>query len=149
MVSASYLDIVHDAVSFPVSPEKDHYSHRNYNGSVDSAEYGGVDPLTDKSLSIIISSIHPPKQHLLIPPFYFCIVPSGYRNQLPCNKQISNDFYREAYDLYAVQYLLKPVQEAEVKKLLAKVAKSIAVNRAFIQSSQIVILISILPQFCL
>lgn len=46
-----------------------------------------------------------------------------------CFVSTSNDFYREAYDLYAVQYLLKPVQEAEVKKLLAKVAKSIAVNR--------------------
>lgn len=46
-----------------------------------------------------------------------------------CFVSTSNDFYREAYDLYAVQYLLKPVQEAEVKKLLGKVAKSIAVNR--------------------
>lgn len=46
-----------------------------------------------------------------------------------CFVSTSNDFYREAYDLYAMQYLLKPVQEAEVKKLLAKVAKSIAVNR--------------------
>ncbi len=46
-----------------------------------------------------------------------------------CFVSTSNDFYREAYDLYAVQYLLKPVQEAEIKKLLAKVAKSIAVNR--------------------
>lgn len=46
-----------------------------------------------------------------------------------CFVSTSNDFYREAYDLYAMQYLLKPVQEAEVKKLLAKVTKSIAVNR--------------------
>lgn len=46
-----------------------------------------------------------------------------------CFVSTSNDFYREAYDLYAMQYLLKPVQEAEVKTLLGKVAKSIAVNR--------------------
>lgn len=46
-----------------------------------------------------------------------------------CFVSTSNDFYREAYDLYAVQYLLKPVQEAEVKKLLDKVAKSLAGSR--------------------
>ncbi len=35
-----------------------------------------------------------------------------------CFISTSDDFYREAYDLYAVQYLLKPVREAEVKRLL-------------------------------
>lgn len=46
-----------------------------------------------------------------------------------CFVSTSNDFYREAYDLYAVQYLLKPVQEAEVKKLLTRVAKSLTAGR--------------------
>ncbi len=42
-----------------------------------------------------------------------------------CFVSSSNDFYREAYDLYAVQYLLKPVREADVRKLLDKVSKSL------------------------
>lgn len=42
-----------------------------------------------------------------------------------CFISSSNDFYREAYDLYAVQYLLKPVAEADVRKLLDKVSKSL------------------------
>lgn len=46
-----------------------------------------------------------------------------------CFVSASNDFYREAYDLYAVQYLLKPVQEAEVKRLLDKVADNLTGNR--------------------
>lgn len=46
-----------------------------------------------------------------------------------CFVSTSDDFYREAYDLYAVQYLLKPVQESEVKKLLARVARSLAAGR--------------------
>ncbi len=46
-----------------------------------------------------------------------------------CFVSTSDDFYREAYDLYAVQYLLKPVQEAEVKKLLARVARSLMAGR--------------------
>lgn len=39
-----------------------------------------------------------------------------------CFISTSDDFYREAYDLYAVQYLIKPVQEVAVRKLLAKVS---------------------------
>ena len=35
----------------------------------------------------------------------------------------SDDFYREAYDLYAVQYLIKPVKEESLKNLLRKVQK--------------------------
>lgn len=42
-----------------------------------------------------------------------------------CFVSTSNDFYREAYDLYAVQYLLKPVQETDVKKLLDKVIRDL------------------------
>jgi len=40
-----------------------------------------------------------------------------------CFVSASDDFYREAYDLYAVQYLIKPVQEESLKKLLRKVQK--------------------------
>ncbi len=46
-----------------------------------------------------------------------------------CFVSTSNDFYREAYDLYAVQYLLKPVQEADLRKLLKRVAKNLAKGR--------------------
>lgn len=46
-----------------------------------------------------------------------------------CFVSTSNDFYREAYDLYVVQYLLKPVKEAAVKQLLDRVSKSLARNR--------------------
>lgn len=42
-----------------------------------------------------------------------------------CFVSASNDFYREAYDLYAIQYLIKPVQEESVQKLLRKVQKSL------------------------
>ena len=43
-----------------------------------------------------------------------------------CFISTSDDFYREAYDLYAVQYLIKPVQRESVEKLLQKVQKNIA-----------------------
>lgn len=43
-----------------------------------------------------------------------------------CFISTSDDFYREAYDLYAVQYLIKPVQEESLKKLLRKVQKNFA-----------------------
>ncbi len=43
-----------------------------------------------------------------------------------CFISSSNEFYREAYDLYAVQYLLKPVREEDIKELLAKVQKNLA-----------------------
>ncbi len=46
-----------------------------------------------------------------------------------CFISTSNDFYREAYDLYAIQYLLKPVREEAVKRLLDKVSRSHARNR--------------------
>lgn len=41
-----------------------------------------------------------------------------------CFVSTSNDFYREAYDLYAVQYLLKPVQEDAVRRLLDRVSRN-------------------------
>ena len=40
-----------------------------------------------------------------------------------CFVSASNDFYREAYDLYAVQYLIKPIGREELEKLLDKVEK--------------------------
>ena len=43
-----------------------------------------------------------------------------------CFISTSDDFYREAYDLYAVQYLIKPVQRESVEKLLQKVQKNLA-----------------------
>lgn len=46
-----------------------------------------------------------------------------------CFISTSDAFYREAYDLYAIQYLLKPVGEEEVKRLLDKVSKQLARNR--------------------
>ena len=39
-----------------------------------------------------------------------------------CFVSTSDAFYREAYDLYAVQYLLKPVQKDALRKLLDKVS---------------------------
>lgn len=46
-----------------------------------------------------------------------------------CFISSSDAFYREAYDLYAVQYLLKPVVPQELKKLVSRVAGSQAKNR--------------------
>lgn len=40
-----------------------------------------------------------------------------------CFISSSDEFYREAYDLYAVQYLLKPIQKEMVKQLLDKISK--------------------------
>lgn len=40
-----------------------------------------------------------------------------------CFVSTSDDFYREAYDLYAVQYLIKPVRREELEKLLDRVEK--------------------------
>lgn len=40
-----------------------------------------------------------------------------------CFVSTSEDFYREAYDLYAVQYLIKPVDREAVRKLLDRVEK--------------------------
>lgn len=38
-----------------------------------------------------------------------------------CFVSTSDDFYREAYDLYAIQYLIKPVSREAVRRLLDKV----------------------------
>lgn len=46
-----------------------------------------------------------------------------------CFVSTSNDFYREAYDLYAVQYLIKPVGREELEKLLDKVEKLFVRNQ--------------------
>lgn len=46
-----------------------------------------------------------------------------------CFVSASDGFYREAYDLYAVQYLLKPVQQEDIDRLLEWVSKSIARDR--------------------
>lgn len=46
-----------------------------------------------------------------------------------CFISTSSDFYREAYDLYAIQYLLKPVKEEAFKLLLDKVSKNLLRNR--------------------
>jgi len=43
-----------------------------------------------------------------------------------CFISTSDEFYREAYDLYAIQYLIKPVQEEALQKLLRKVQKLLA-----------------------
>ncbi|MCM1272503.1 MAG: LytTR family DNA-binding domain-containing protein [Clostridium sp.] len=45
-------------------------------------------------------------------------------NATICFVSTSNDFYREAYDLYAVQYLLKPINGAAVRRLLERVSTS-------------------------
>ncbi len=42
-----------------------------------------------------------------------------------CFISTSDDFYREAYDLYAVQYLLKPVREEALNMLLRKVQSTL------------------------
>lgn len=46
-----------------------------------------------------------------------------------CFVSTSDDYYRQAYDLYAVQYLIKPVQEVAVRQLLDKVSKRIAKSK--------------------
>ncbi len=45
---------------------------------------------------------------------------------LICFVSTSGDFYREAYDLYAIQYLIKPVEEESVNRLLQRVQKNLA-----------------------
>lgn len=47
-----------------------------------------------------------------------------------CFISTSDAFYREAYDLYAVQYLLKPVQQPQIEQLLARTAKQAARERS-------------------
>lgn len=46
-----------------------------------------------------------------------------------CFVSTSDAFYREAYDLYAVQYLLKPVGQEDVTRLLEKISRSLARDR--------------------
>lgn len=41
-----------------------------------------------------------------------------------CFVSTSEDFYREAYDLYAIQYLIKPVKREDISRLLEKVLNS-------------------------
>lgn len=40
-----------------------------------------------------------------------------------CFISSSDDFYREAYDLYAVQYLLKPVKKEELEHLVQRISQ--------------------------
>lgn len=40
-----------------------------------------------------------------------------------CFVSTSDAFYREAYDLYAIQYLIKPVKEGALRQLLEKVSQ--------------------------
>jgi len=41
-----------------------------------------------------------------------------------CFVSTSSDFYRDAYDLYALQYLLKPVKADDLRRLLERVEKN-------------------------
>ncbi|MCM1273710.1 MAG: LytTR family DNA-binding domain-containing protein [Clostridium sp.] len=50
-------------------------------------------------------------------------------NAAICFVSTSNDFYREAYDLYAVQYLLKPINSEAVRRLLERVSLSRVARR--------------------
>lgn len=45
---------------------------------------------------------------------------------LICFVSTSDDFYREAYDLYAIQYLIKPVREEGIRKLIQRVDKELS-----------------------
>lgn len=46
-----------------------------------------------------------------------------------CFISSSDAFYRQAYDLYAVQYLLKPVQKEDLRQLVEKISQRIAKNK--------------------
>jgi len=46
-----------------------------------------------------------------------------------CFISTSDAFYREAYDLYAIQYLLKPVREDDLNELLEKVSRNLIRDR--------------------
>lgn len=46
-----------------------------------------------------------------------------------CFISSSDVFYREAYDLYAVQYLIKPVEADMVEQLLERVSRNIVRNK--------------------
>jgi Response regulator of the LytR/AlgR family len=47
-----------------------------------------------------------------------------------CFISSSDAFYRQAYDLYAVQYLLKPIQREKVEKLVTRVSQQISRDKA-------------------
>ena len=49
--------------------------------------------------------------------------------KLICFTSISCDFYRAAYDLYAFQYLIKPVTEQDFKKMLEKAGEKFQEQR--------------------
>lgn len=46
-----------------------------------------------------------------------------------CFVSTSDDFYREAYDLYAIQYLIKPVNRETMQRLLDKVEQIFIKNK--------------------
>ncbi len=46
-----------------------------------------------------------------------------------CFVSTSSDFYREAYDLYALQYLIKPVRAEDLRRLLDRVEKNFLQRR--------------------
>ncbi len=46
-----------------------------------------------------------------------------------CFVSTSDAFYREAYDLYAIQYLIKPVRQPQMQELLERVAQRAAKER--------------------
>lgn len=46
-----------------------------------------------------------------------------------CFISSSDAFYRDAYDVYALQYLLKPVQPEDMNRLLERVSRSLARNK--------------------
>lgn len=48
---------------------------------------------------------------------------AGDEEAVICFVSTSDAFYREAYDLYAIQYLIKPVKEEELRQLLEKVSQ--------------------------
>ena len=47
-----------------------------------------------------------------------------------CFISSSDAFYRQAYDLYAIQYLLKPIQKDEVEKLISRVSQQMSKDKA-------------------
>lgn len=52
-----------------------------------------------------------------------------------CFTSSSSDFYREAYDLYAFQYLIKPIKENEFIQMINKVNEKVKINEKKINLS--------------
>ncbi|MDO4276431.1 MAG: LytTR family DNA-binding domain-containing protein [Eubacteriales bacterium] len=50
-------------------------------------------------------------------------------NALICFVSTSDDFYREAFDLYAFQYLVKPVDQGDFQRLLNRASERLAHDR--------------------